>query len=67
MTHADSGSLTAYCAEDVAGSGGREVSTSAYVTARNQLKAIYQKTDTLAQAQLIALITRLAKSQILDA
>ena len=38
-----------------------------YWTARNQLKAIYQKTDTHAQAQLIALITRLANSQIPDA
>ncbi len=38
-----------------------------YWTARNQLKAIYQKTDTHGQAQLIALITRVANSQIPDA
>jgi DNA-binding CsgD family transcriptional regulator/PAS domain-containing protein len=32
-----------------------------YSTARNQLRAVYQKTDTHSQAQLIALIARLAK------
>ena len=32
-----------------------------YWTARNQLKAVYQKTNTHGQAQLVALITRLAK------
>ena len=32
-----------------------------YWTARNQLKAVYQKTNTHGQGQLIALITRLAK------
>jgi DNA-binding CsgD family transcriptional regulator/PAS domain-containing protein len=36
----------------------------AYTTARNQLKAIYQKTDTHSQGQLIALVSRLAKPQI---
>jgi DNA-binding CsgD family transcriptional regulator len=35
-----------------------------YSTARNQLRAVYQKTDTHSQAQLIALISRLAKPQI---
>jgi DNA-binding CsgD family transcriptional regulator len=35
-----------------------------YSTARNQLRAVYQKTDTHSQAQLIALISRLAKLQI---
>jgi DNA-binding CsgD family transcriptional regulator len=35
-----------------------------YSTARNQLRAAYQKTDTHSQAQLIALISRLAKPQI---
>jgi DNA-binding CsgD family transcriptional regulator len=33
----------------------------AYSTARNQLRAIYQKTDTHSQGQLIALIARLAR------
>jgi DNA-binding CsgD family transcriptional regulator/PAS domain-containing protein len=33
----------------------------AYSTARNQLKVIYQKTDTHSQGQLIVLIARLAK------
>jgi DNA-binding CsgD family transcriptional regulator len=32
-----------------------------YWTARNQLKAVYQKTNTHGQGQLVALITRLAK------
>jgi DNA-binding CsgD family transcriptional regulator len=44
-----------------AAAGGLGVS---YSTARNQLKAIFQKTDTHGQGQLIALITRLAKPQI---
>jgi DNA-binding CsgD family transcriptional regulator len=35
-----------------------------YSTARNQLRAVYQKTDMHSQAQLIALISRLAKPQI---
>jgi DNA-binding CsgD family transcriptional regulator len=35
----------------------------AYSTARNQLRAIYQKTDTHSQGQLIALISPLAKPQ----
>lgn len=35
-----------------------------YSTARNQLKAVYQKTDTHSQGQLIVLISRLAKPQI---
>jgi len=35
-----------------------------YFTARNQLKAIYQKTDTHSQGQLIVLAARLAKPQI---
>lgn len=35
-----------------------------YSTARNQLKAVYQKTDTHSQGQLIILIARLAKPQI---
>jgi DNA-binding CsgD family transcriptional regulator len=35
-----------------------------YWTARNQLKSIYQKTDTHSQSQLIALITRLARPEI---
>jgi DNA-binding CsgD family transcriptional regulator len=39
----------------------------AYSTARNQLRAIYQKTDTHGQGQLIALISRLAKPQIRSA
>jgi DNA-binding CsgD family transcriptional regulator len=36
----------------------------AYSTARNQLKAVYHKTDTHGQGQLLALISRLAKPQI---
>lgn len=44
-----------------AAAGGLGVS---YSTAGNQLKAIFQKTDTHGQGQLIALITRLAKPQI---
>jgi DNA-binding CsgD family transcriptional regulator len=36
----------------------------AYSTARNQLQAIYQKTDTHNQGQLAALIARLAKPKI---
>ena len=39
----------------------------AYSTVRNQLKAIFQKTDTHSQGQLIALIARLAKPQIAGA
>jgi DNA-binding CsgD family transcriptional regulator len=39
----------------------------AYSAARNQLGAIYQKTDTHSQGQLIALISRLAKPQIRSA
>jgi DNA-binding CsgD family transcriptional regulator len=38
----------------------------AYPTARNQLRAVYQKTDTHSQGQLIALVSRLAKPQIRD-
>jgi DNA-binding CsgD family transcriptional regulator len=34
-----------------------------YWTARNQLKAVYQKTGTHGQGQLVALITRLARSR----
>jgi DNA-binding CsgD family transcriptional regulator len=33
-------------------------------TARNQLKAVYQKTDTHRQGQLIALIARLSKPRL---
>jgi DNA-binding CsgD family transcriptional regulator len=36
-------------------------------TARNQLKAIFQKTDTHSQGRLIALVSRLAKPQIRSA
>ena len=32
-----------------------------YKTASNQLQAVYQKTDTHSQGQLVALISRLAK------
>jgi DNA-binding CsgD family transcriptional regulator/PAS domain-containing protein len=39
----------------------------AYSTARNQLRAIYQKTDTHSQGQLMALISRLYKPQIRSA
>ncbi len=35
-----------------------------YWTARNQLKAVYQKTDTHGQGQLVSFISRIAKSQI---
>jgi DNA-binding CsgD family transcriptional regulator len=38
-----------------------------YSTARNHLRAVYQKTDTHSQVQLIALISRLAKPQIRSA
>jgi DNA-binding CsgD family transcriptional regulator len=38
-----------------------------YATARNQLRAVYYKTDTHSQARLIALVSRLAKPQMFGA
>jgi DNA-binding CsgD family transcriptional regulator/PAS domain-containing protein len=41
-----------------------ETLSVSYATARNQLRAAYQKTETHSQGQLIALISRLARGQI---